>query len=82
MNFTCFLNSRGRPAQLIRCIEALEQNTFSSRAVVEVYIITADEDDIDTASLVSDLPNRKTLVFNPIIGQRPTNLCASYNNMG
>ena len=79
MNFTCFLNSRGRPQQLIKCIEALEKNTFHQGAVE--IIITVDNDDLDSIEVVSNLNARKTFLFNPIIGERPANLCASYNNM-
>jgi glycosyltransferase involved in cell wall biosynthesis len=79
MNFTVFLNSRGRVQQLQRFIESFEKHTYN-HAQLEM-IITGDNDDTETVQFLNELRNRKTFTFNPIIGDRPTSLCASFNNM-
>ena len=79
MNFTLFLNSRGRVPQLRRFVEIIENVTFNL-AETEL-IITGDDDDQETVEFLNSLHSRKTLIFNPIIGPRPKSLCGSYNNM-
>ena len=79
MNFTLFLNSRGRVEQLKRFIEVVENVTINL-AETEL-IITGDNDDQETVEFLNSLNSRKTLIFNPIIGDRPKSLCGSYNNM-
>jgi hypothetical protein len=79
MNFTLFLNSRGRLNQLKKFIDICEKVT-QDHSQVEM-IITGDDDDPPTARFLSQLPGRNTFTFRTIIGPRPTSLCASFNNM-
>jgi len=79
MNFTLFLNSRGRVKQLERFVGICEQKT-RHHSEVEMYI-TGDYDDAPTVRFLNSLQDRKTFTFNPIVGPRPTSLCASFNNM-
>lgn len=79
MNFTLFLNSRGRVPQLTRFVEIVEKTTINLSSTE--LIITGDEDDQDTVEFLNSLSSRRTLIFNPIIGPRPKSLCGSYNNM-
>lgn len=80
MNFTLFLNSRGREGQLNRFIESVEKTACVPNYIE--MIITVDNDDIGSVNFVKNLQLRKSLLnFKPIIGDRPKSLCASYNNM-
>lgn len=79
MNFTLFLNTRGRVKQLEKCIKACE-NTTHDLSQVEM-IIKGDSDDFETVRFLETLKNRKTLNFKTIVAERPYNLNASNNVM-
>ena len=79
MNFTIFLNSRGRASQLEQFISLFEEHT-SDHSKTEM-IIRGDEDDELTVNLLNSLYNRKTLQFKTIIGPRPQSLCGSFNDI-
>lgn len=79
MDFTLFLNSRGRVKQLERFVSICEEKT-NNHSQVEM-IITGDNDDLETVEFLSTLKSRNTFLFNIIIGDRPKSLCGSYNNM-
>jgi hypothetical protein len=77
MNFTIFLNSRGRHSLLEHFIHTVEQTTKNVSQTE--LIIRADYDDNQTVELISNL--KTPLNFVPIIGPRPKSLCGSYNEM-
>lgn len=79
MNFTLFLNSRGRLKQLQRFISVCE-NVTMDHAKTEM-IITGDDDDPETTDFFRTLNDRGTFAFRTIVGPRPRSLCASFNNM-
>jgi len=79
MNFTLFLNSRGRTKQLERCILAAEANTYDYKNTE--FIITADDDDVETLNFLKKINDRNTFEFKVIIGPRLKNLIKSSNNM-
>jgi hypothetical protein len=79
MNFTLFLNSRARVNQLKKCIEAAE-NTAANHKQIE-FVITADDDDLETINFLNTLKDRNTFEFKTIIGPRLNNLIKSFNNM-
>src|SRR5581483_6483445 len=79
MNFSLFLNSRGRVPQLTQFIESVARTALEPYSV-EV-IITVDNDDIASCEFVKSLPEKYKLNFRYSIGDRPKSLCASYNNM-
>lgn len=79
MNFTVFLNTRGRINQFKHCLEILEHNT-KDKSKVE-FIVRGDDDDTETTEFFSTLKNRNTFDFRPIVGGRPVSLCGSFNEM-
>lgn len=79
MDFTLFLNSRGRVNQLKKCISAAENMTLNHSKVE--FIITADDDDSETLTFIETLKSRKTFEFKTIVGPRLRNLIKSFNNM-
>ena len=79
MDFTLFLNSRGRVDQLKKCISAAENMTLKHSEIE--FVITADDDDSETLSFLETLKNRKTFEFKTIVGPRLKNLIKSFNNM-
>jgi len=79
MNFTLFLNSRGRVKQLERFISVCE-NVTHDHSKTEI-IITGDNDDLETVDFLRTLETRNTFSFTTIVGNRPSSLCASFNNM-
>lgn len=84
MNFTLFLNSRGRVAPLANFLESVKKTTKNLKEIE--IIIRGDSDDKETLDLFKTLSFRNnTFEFRPLIGDRPTSLCASFNvmaNMG
>jgi hypothetical protein len=80
MNFTIFLNTRGRTNQFARCLEAVESNTKDPSKVE--FIVKADIDDLETVLFLRELNDkRKTFNFKPIVSERPPSLCSSFNQM-
>jgi hypothetical protein len=79
MNFTLFLNTRKRVKQLEECIKAAENTAFDIKKIE--FIITADDDDIETIDYLNKINERNSFEFKTIIGKRITNLIKSYNNM-
>jgi hypothetical protein len=77
MNFTVFLNTRGRVMQLARCIAALEENTKDPSKVQ--LIIRADDDDLETITYLKEREFKVNFVLRT--GGRPASLCASFNEM-
>jgi glycosyltransferase involved in cell wall biosynthesis len=80
MNFTIFLNSRGRVNQLHECIKAVHKTTHDHNNL-EV-IVRADNDDEETKEFIQT----KFLGYKfgrsvPLIGSRPHSLCGSFNEM-
>jgi hypothetical protein len=79
MNFTIFLNSRGRVKQLDRFITLFE-NLTHDHSQVEM-MIKGDDDDLETVEFLNTLTQRKTFTFRPVISERPDNLSMSLNQM-
>lgn len=79
MNFTIFLNTRGRVEQFKRCLEIAESKT-KDKNLVE-FIVKADTDDLETVNFLKSLETRNTFNFKTIISERPESLCSSFNVM-
>jgi hypothetical protein len=85
MNFTIFLNSRGRVGQLNRCLFAIQQNTKDITNLE--LIVKADLDDRETIDYMknvigSEVDNKPQIgSISLSVGERPTSLCASFNMM-
>ena len=79
MDFTLFLNSRGRVSQLKKCISAVENMTLKHSEIE--FVITADDDDVETVMFLKTLKDRGTFEFKTIVGPRIKNLHKSINNM-
>lgn len=79
INFTLFLNSRGRLKQLQRFVSICENMTHNHSGTE--MIITGDDDDPETVDFLRTLSDRGTFPFHTIVGPRPRSLCASFNNM-
>ena len=79
MNFTLFLNSRGRPKQLLHLIETYDYNAKYPE-LIEMFI-RCDEDDLPTIEALKDLDKRGTFQFKVIVGPRPYNLATTMNEM-
>jgi hypothetical protein len=79
MNFTVFLNSRGRAKQLKNFVDKLV--LYTAFPELTELIITGDDDDTETLNLFKKLETSCPLKFKAIIGPRPASLCASFNNM-
>ena len=76
--FTIIMNSRGRPAQLKRCLDAIEKNTANLEEL-EV-LVRADADDLPTLEFL-DLKANYKFCLRVKVGERPKSLCSSFNEL-
>jgi hypothetical protein len=85
MNFTIFLNSRGRVNQLARCLNAIEAKT-KNPAKLEV-IVKVDTDDSESIGFLRSVektdkqPGMYPFELKILVSPRPASLCASFNQM-